>query len=234
MGQLFPIFITEFRLFILRIEGHNMGLFSHDDPYDEYADEISQIPGAISPYYQPYIDAGTDALNTLNPLYQNMLGNYGGLQQGYNAMFMHPDQVLNQMMSGYSQSPYYDYELEQGENAIGAAEAAGGMAGTPEHAQKNASLAENLANQYMQEYLKNAEMIGRGGMRGKQQFLNMGTRGEEGIYKSGMNASNQMAQAIADAMSSQAQAQYGSTSTKNRRMGRLVGDVAGLGAMMFL
>ena len=94
------------------------GLFAPwDNPFSGSMDYLNQIPGTITPYYNPYIQAGGRSLNTL--------------ENTYNQLLQNPGQTMNQIGSGFQASPGYQYNVQQATNAANQAAAAGGMASRP-------------------------------------------------------------------------------------------------------
>src|ERR1700744_5450765 len=92
----------------------------------------SQVGPTISPYFQPYIDAGNQAMGQLQGQYSTLLQNGQPLQQSYRTMATNPSGVIQSIGSNYQESPGAHYQMAQGEDAIGNAQAAGGMTGTPQ------------------------------------------------------------------------------------------------------
>ncbi len=135
---------------------------------------LDQIPGQTKPYYQPYMDAGADALGTIK-------GQYGDLLSG---------DKQNQLGANYKESPGYKYLLQTALQGTNNAAAAGGMLGTPQHAEQNAATAEGIASQDYNNYINNQI-----GLYGK------GLGGEEHLNDQGFDAnksySDQLAQITA-------------------------------------
>lgn len=178
------------------------------NPADAAQPYLNQIPGTISPYYQPYINNGQNAMGILNSQYSNMVNN--------------PDQIINQIGSGYQQSPGYQWNLDQGEQGINNAAAAGGYVGTPMHQQQAATLSEGLANQDYQTYLNHGLNLYGQGISGFQGFNNQG-----------YNASNELASGLAQALTQQANLAYAGAANSGQKKGGLIGDTLGLaGSLM--
>lgn len=168
-----------------------MGLFGgYHDPTKHAGQTLDQIPGQVQGYYNPYIFMG-----------QNALGN---LQNQFNQITGNPGQMLNQLGSGFQDSPGFEFALQQALQGSDHAAAAGGMAGSPMHEQQNMQLATNLGNQYYNNYLKN--VLG---------LYGMGIHGEEDINHMGYNASNSMANQIRDALMSKSRLQYAGDAGRN-------------------
>lgn len=205
-----------------------MGLL-FKNPAKQSQNQIGQIPGAVSPYFSPYIQAGQGAMGNLQQQYGNLMGNYGQLQGQYNKLMTNPESEMFDIGSQYHSSPGYNWELGQGEDAINNAAAAGGMLGSPEHQQEAGGLAENMANQNYQQYLNTALGLYHTGLRGAHDFYSQGLRGERGLNDMGYRASNEMASALAQSLMGQANAGAASAGFHNAHMGGLLGGALGLG-----
>jgi hypothetical protein len=158
---------------------------------------LGEIPSQIKPYYDDYINRG-----------KNIGGDYEDMSR---EMMMHPDDFINRMGQGYQKSPGYDWNLKQGEAAIGNANAAGGMAGTPQHEQQNAEMATGLASQDYQKYMDRI-----------MQGFGMGQQGASDIYGTGAKMSGSLADNIAQVLSGQAGMQYADQQSKNARTGKIL------------
>jgi len=141
---------------------------------------LNQIPGQTQPYYQPYMDAGKGALSDLQNQYKDLLG--GGVQ--------------NKLGESYKESPGYQFALKQALNASNNAHAAGGQLGIPAHEQANMGIAQGLASQDYNNYIKN--QLG---------LYSEGLQGEQGINQMGYNANTGFADLLGNVGS--AKAQYG-------------------------
>ena len=170
---------------------------------------LEQIPGTISPYYQPYIDTG---LNAMNQYYGN--ASQWATPQG-------ASQNYNDIAAGYSTSPYAQYQTDQMEQAAAQSAAASGQAGTP--AQQAA--VENQANQISS--------------RDEQAYINsiLGTemQGQQGLGKltgMGYNASDTLAQMLAKNLGAEAGLQYAGQTGQNlhnAQQGNMWATLLGLG-----
>lgn len=167
---------------------------------DDAEEDLNKIPGTIKPYFDPYINAGKNALGDLT-------GRYGQLMNDPNA-------IIAKLGSGYKQSPGYQWKLNQGEGAINNAAAAGGMLGTPQHEQQAGELAGHLADQDFQEYLN--RVLG---------LFGQGLQGEEGINKLGYQGSSDLATNLAQALMSKSNLKYAGANNQNQQTGGLIGNV---------
>ena len=190
-------------------------IFGHQqNPSDEASKYLNKIPGQISPYYQPYINAGQQAGNTLQNQYQQLMTN--------------PGAVMAQLGQGYQQSPGYQFQLNQGLVGANNAAAAGGMLGSPMHQQQSSQMAEGLANQDFYNYLSNAM-----GLYGQ------GLQGGQSMYNTAYDASNQLGQDIGQNLMGQANNAYEGANTHNQQEGSKwssifggAGELAGLAAFL--
>lgn len=183
--------------------GGLIGGGNYTNPADPAMNYLNQIPGTISPYYNPYIQAGGRSLNTLESTYNKLLN---------------PSQVMQQLGSGFQASPGYEYNVEQATNAANQAAAAGGMQGTMQEQQQLAQTVSGLANQDYYNYLNHVLGIGQAGLGGLSNINQMG-----------YGASNQLAQSLKDVLESQANLSYAGQENANERN---AGQGAGWGGLI--
>lgn len=185
---------------------HFLSSFS-EDPAKKAMPYLEGIPGAISPYYEPYMKAGAGALPVLQGEYGDLISNPGGF--------------LNKMGQGFQQSPGFKFALDQALQGSGHAAAAGGMAGSPEHQFQNMQIGTQLGNQDYYNYIKNALGI-----------YGTGLEGFGGIARMGQQAGSSMADQIAQALASQAQLRYAGTANQNQSNNAMFGNIMqGLGSL---
>jgi hypothetical protein len=184
--------------------GNIFGTVRAPNPAESGMPYLDQIAPTISPYYQPYIDAGQQALGGL-------MGEYGGLMDD-------PAARMNQIGSSFQQSPGYGFQYDQGMNAANAAAGAGGMAGTPAHQQQASTMASNLANQDYNNYLGNAT-----------GYYNQGLQGMSGINQMGYGASNELAQSLMSALMSQGGMAYAGQESANAEQGGITDQLMSIG-----
>ncbi len=172
------------------------------NPADQPTQTLDQMQGTLSPYYQPYMDAGKGAMGALQGQYGSLLGD--------------PGQMLNNIGKGYQKSPGFDFALQQALQGAGHAAAAGGMAGSPQHEQQNMQLATNLGNQDYNNWMTNA--LG---------MYNQGLAGEQGMMGQGFNSSNEMGQSMGNDLMSKAMLQYAGQQNQNQHEGGIWGSILG-------
>lgn len=179
----------------------------YENPAEAAQPYLSQIPGATSKYFEPYVQAGQRALPKLE-------SEYGGLLE-------HPGMQLNEIGSQFHESPGFKFALQQALQSAGNAAAAGGMAGSPMHEQQNMGIATNLGNQEYYNWLNPA--------------LNLYTRGlggMEGLASGGLQAGGSLADMIAQTLAQQAQLAYtGSQNENEARSSRMANIGKGIGAL---
>jgi hypothetical protein len=188
------------------------GLFGqNNNPAEAAMPYINQIPGAVAPYLQPYSQAGQQAIPTLQGQYGDLLNN--------------PGAKLNQIGANFQQSPGFKFALQQALQGAGHAEAAGGMAGSPEHEQQNMALATNLGNQEYYNWLNPATQMYQSGLQGTQ-----------GLASGGLQAGSSVADMIAQALAQQGAYAYqgaaGQNTAQNAGIGNLFGGAATLAAFL--
>ncbi len=249
------------------------------NPANKAQPYLDRVPDTIKPYYQPYINAGqnalgdlqgqygalsnpnvrnqlqgqygemgsNDALHNLQNQFSNLQGNFGNVQNQYNRMASNPNDIISQIGSGYQKSPGFDWQLNQGEQAINNANAAGGMLGTGQHQQQAGQLATNLANQDYQQYLgQGLNLYNQGvagqqglfnqGLTGNQNLFGAGQQGTQNLYNTGLQgnqqlntqgqaASTDLGSSLAQALMNQGQLQYAGQANQNNQTGALINQI---------
>jgi hypothetical protein len=152
------------------------------NPADEAMPYLNKIPGAVSPYYQPYINQGQQAN-------QNLIGQYGQL-------INNPGDKFSQLGQGYKESPGYQFKLNQALQAGNNASAAGGMAGSPMHQQQSMQTANDIASQDYNDYINHILGLYGYGLQGQQHLGDQGyeaSRGYGDILGSNLAQQGQLA-----------------------------------------
>jgi hypothetical protein len=183
-------------------------MFGFKNPADAASPYYSQIPGATSPYFDPYINAGKNAIPGLEGQYKGLMGDPGGM--------------MNKFGESYKESPGMKFAIQQALQASGNAAAAGGMAGSPQHSQQNMQLANDIASQDYNNWMQNAL-----GLYGQ------GLTGSQGLAGMGLNAGKSQADMIAQALAAQANNAYEGQAAENENTNswfNKAGQLAGAGA----
>lgn len=126
------------------------------NPADVANGYLDQIPGALKPYFQPYIDTGRAAGDKLTGQYDQMTQN--------------PGEFYSNLGKGYTQSPGYQATLREalaGANNAAAMGGGGGL-GTPGHENYAANAAGDVANKDYQQYIDHIMEIFGQGQKGQQ------------------------------------------------------------------
>lgn len=215
---------------------------------------LNQISGMANQAYSPYMQAGQQAMGQLQGQYGQLTGTLPGLQgqlsslQGqlpglqtqYGNLMNNPGGTVNQIGSSFHQSPGFNFQVNQAQNAANQAAAAGGMLGSPQHQQNIAGTVNNLANQDYYNYLNTAMGAYGQGLQGSQGLYNQGLGGGMGMYSQGLQgleglnrmgygATNNYANMIANQLGSQASLGYAGQANQNQAQGGMMGNLMGLG-----
>lgn len=176
----------------------------NDDSYDQASEYLNKIEPMLQQNYSPYINngnqAGTDLQSQLSMLLQN------------------PASVQALLGQGYTQSPGYQYSLDQALGAQNNAAAAGGYAGSPQHQINAAKTATGEASQDYWKYLT-----------ANQNLYNQGLSGSQDMYNTGFNATNNLSSGLGNLYGSQANLQLAQTQSSDDMLASLLGAAGGIG-----
>lgn len=165
---------------------------SYQDPSKAAMPFLQQIPGLITPYYQPFIDTGNQAMSSFFDQIKK-LSTPGGATD-----------IYNQLGSGFSTSPGTVNAINNATKQSNQVAAAGGMFGTPtEQAAVGAqtqALTYNDFNQYMQQ------MMG---------LYDTGLKGEADLMHQGFGASTELSSDLAKNLMSEAGLSYAGAQGQN-------------------
>lgn len=184
-------------------------LFGGNNPADEAMPYLDRIPGATQNYMNPYFESGTRALSGLEDQYKNLLGN--------------PGDVLNKIGEGYKESPGLKFAIQQALGASGRGQAAGGMAGSPQHEQQNMQLASDISSQDYNNWLGRATGLYGQGLSGQQDLSHMG-------QQAGQSLSDTIAQTLAQQGNLEFQGGRQQNQNRNDLWGNIIGGVGSLAA----
>ncbi len=196
---------------MLQLAGGFASAFGQN-PYDKASEYAGNIQGAISPYYQPYINTGLNALNKTYGEYGNLINNPSSYLSRFGGDIYGGE---------FQQSPGYDWQYTNAMNAANNAAAAGGMLGTQAHQQNAATTATQLANQDYYNYLRHQLGISQMG----KDLYTTGLGGMQGLNMMGFNASDSLAQAIAQSMMAQAGLAAMSANKSNTGLSGMLGGL---------
>lgn len=137
------------------------------NPSDAAMKYLNQIPGMAKEQYSPWISNATNMMPGMSDLYNRMMQN--------------PGEYFNQISSGYRQSPGYQNALREAMGGIANAQAAGGMAGSPQHQQIAGERATQMADKDFQDYINNILGIQKTGLTGGEAALGRGFEGSKSM-----------------------------------------------------
>ena len=170
------------------------------NPADSASPYLNKIPGAVSPYYQPYINQGQQAN-------QNLMGQFGQL-------INNPGEKFSQLGQGYKESPGYQFKLNQALQAGNNASAAGGMAGSPMHQQQSMQTANDIASQDYNDYINH--ILG---------LYGYGLQGEQGLGQQGYEASRGYGDILGSNLAQQGQLAYEGQAGQNANRSGLFNNI---------
>lgn len=179
-------------------------LFGTNNPAKGAMPYLDQIPGQTNQYMQPYFDAGKSSIPKLQEQYDNILSNPGG--------------AINKMGESFHESPGFKFAVQQALEAAGHANAAGGMAGTPQHQFDASQMVTGLANQDYDNYIKNT-----------MGLYNEGLHGQQGMAQMGQQSGQSMADMISQVLAQKGNYAFQGQNLKNQSTQGLWGGLGALG-----
>jgi hypothetical protein len=164
---------------------------AYKNPADAAMPYLEQVPGTITPYYDPYVKSGKEALGTL--------------QEQYNSLLNNPQQMVANWGKDYQESPWNDFNKQSGLNAINNAAAAGGFAGGTQHQFEAGNLASEFSNRGQQDFI-----------RSLMELFGMGLHGTEGLNQQGYNAATGLAGELGQNLEAQGNLAYKGQENENK------------------
>lgn len=150
------------------------------NPADVANKQLAQTPGMVKPYYDPYINAGRESLETLK-------NQYGQLTND-------PGKRFSELGAGYKESPGYAATLKAALGANTNAAASAGMLGTPAHGESAANVAGDVANKDYEAYINHILNLYGIGLGGNADINRQGQSASESYGNLIGNVNNQMSQ----------------------------------------
>jgi hypothetical protein len=166
---------------------------AYKNPADAAMPYLEQIPGTITPYYQPYIDTGTQAMQLFFDQIKQ-LATAGGASN-----------IYNQMAANYTTSPGTQTAIDNATKQSNQVAAANGMFGTPSEQAAVAAETEALSYKDFNEYM--SQVLG---------LYGMGVKGEEFLTGVGQKSSSELASDLAKVLMSEAGLEYESVMGENK------------------
>lgn len=174
------------------------------NPADAAMPYLNQIPGMAKQYYEPYINHGNEAYNTLGPQ--------------LNKMGSDPVSFLESIMKGYQPSRAYQLINDEALRAAGNTAAAGGMRGSMGDIKNESRLTDALLGQDMQQWLQNVMGIQTEGMTGLSHLFDTGFKATTGLEGD-----------LSNVLGTQAQLAFQGGREQNQRQSDLLSSLLGLG-----
>lgn len=137
------------------------------NPADAAMPYLNQIPGMEKQYYDPFINRGNEAANTLTPQ--------------FNQMSSDPAQFLEGLMGKYAPSRAYQLRNEEALRSAGNTAAAGGMRGSLNDIKNESRISDALLGDDMQQWLQNVLGIQGKGQEGLGHQVDTGFLGTQGL-----------------------------------------------------
>ena len=154
----------------------------------------------VTPYYQPYVQAGTDSM--------------GGLQDQLARMYQDPSALYQELGSGYRESPGFQHSVQSATQAANRAAAAGGQLGSPAEQQALSQQITGMADQDFGDYMGNVMGMYGQGVQGLQGLTGLG-------YQAGTGLADQLANARYQQAGLEAQARQASQAGMSGLLGAL-------------
>lgn len=170
------------------------------------AQYLGQIAPMAKEQFNPYIERGHKSQDLASAKYDEMAAN--------------PMDYINQIISGYKPSEGYKFREQKALEAARNSAAAGGFSGTRNDQLQQAEMANGLLGQDMQEWLNNVLGIQGTGLAGQQH-----------IADRGFNASQNLADLLAQGLGAQASLAYEDKKEKRANRQALFGGLANLAQM---
>jgi len=184
------------------------GELFREEPGQAATPYLEQARQEVKDYSQPYINQGMTAQSSLNDIFKKLLEN--------------PDLIMKMLSGGYQESPGYQFNKNQGLQAIGAANAAGGMLGTPAHERQSADVASGFASRDFGDYMQ--RMLG---------LFGTGVQGTENVANRGFNASQGAAENLASLSGAQGSYAARDAGANNAARSNIFGSASNLLPFMF-
>jgi hypothetical protein len=150
--------------------------------------------------YDRYNQQGINYLNPYNQAGQRGMGSYEEML----AKMKDPQAFVNNILKGYTQSPWAATQNKYGQEAIQNAASASGLIGSSPLVKAGADYANELTSKDMQQYLSNVLGVNTSALSGYSDLSHIG-----------LGAASQMAQMMQQAAEAQAQNAYGSQAGRN-------------------
>jgi hypothetical protein len=195
-----------------------------ENPGNSAMPYYNQIPGQLNSIYSPWIN---EARTAVNPYLNN--GQWAGqnLQGQISSLINNPTSIMNSIGRTFKQSPGYQWQPQQAQNAVNNAAAAGGMAGSPMQQQQSANMVNQFANQDYYNYLNHGIGMYQTGFNALMPMYSTGANIASNMYGTGANMANQYGQNMTEALMNQGNLAYNTQVNQNQQQGQGWGDIFG-------
>lgn len=204
------------------------GMSQYQNPASAGMPYLNQISGMLPQYFSPWMNAGQQALPQLQQQYGQLLGEGQGIMQQNNQLMNNPGGEMNRIGSGFQQSPGYQFQVGQSENAVNHAASAGGMLGTPAEQQNMAQTVGGLANQDYYNYLNHGMSLYSQGLNNATNMYGEGLQGMGNMAQMGLGASSNLGENLTSALMSQANLAYAGQANQNQSQQGALGGIGSL------
>ena len=193
-----------------------MGLFHADyqNPSDPAMEYLQQVPEVGHQAYDPYIAAGKGAGRAIAPEYYQMATD--------------PIGYHDRIMSGYTESPDYQYRSAQVQKQMDANAAAGGYTGTEYDINRQGEALSGMLAADQRQYYQDTTESQQYGLAGGQHFFDVG-------YGASGSLANMLSQNLAAESGLAYQGANWENQMQAQRRGNITGGFAqGLGYGMYV
>lgn len=184
-----------------------MGLVSSfsgggNSPSNSAMPYLDQAENTLKQYYDPYIQQGQQAYNTVNPQLTGMASN--------------PTEFLNALMKSYQPSQAYQLKRDEMSRAAGNTAAAGGQRGSQYDINQQVRLDDILMGEDMQKWLQNVLGIQNTGLSGMSNF-----------YNTGYDASKSLSGDLSNILGTKSQLAFQGQRENNQQQNDILGGLLG-------
>lgn len=184
------------------------GLSGGSNPANAAMPYLDQARDTVKPYFDPYIQQGQNAYDTMNPVLTDMSTD--------------PTGFLEALMKHYQPSSGYQLKYDNMSKAAGNTAAAGGMRGSLSDISDQARLTDMLMSEDMQQWLQNVL-----GIQGA------GLSGQSNLYNTGYDASKSLSGDLSNILGTQSQLAFQGQRENNQNQSDLAGGfLNGFGSVL--
>jgi hypothetical protein len=179
------------------------GLFGHPGrAYDKEAEQYQKYANMGARQQQPYANAGNGALGNLQTWLEDQKD---------------PMAFINQLMGGYSESPYAQYLQQQAQSAGENYGSANGLMGSTPLMQQMQQNAANISSQDQNKWLQN--VLGINSQYGQ---------GQQGLVNTGQTSANNLTNLYNNLGQNMGQVAYNKESSKQNNLWNTLGGIGSI------